>query len=435
VNVLLANSTCKVGGVSTFMLSLRAALQAKGHRCELFFFERGPMEAHLPRDGGVHFGTLAELMRLVSRDAVAVVHANNVDWPTGISAVRRLGAKLVITAHKVREPAWTYGWHAGNCDAFVAVSSWIRDSLQPMTDAAIQVVHNGIDTRRFSVVAGTSTDSPIVAWVGRGSAARKRLEAFAAIAPGLRCANLRVWVIDQQGRDDFARVHPEASRALGAAAERWEGASFEEMPGIYRQIAWSGGCVVSTAAMEGLPLALLEAQACGCQVIAADVRGVNECVSPEHGCVLFPFEAPPQAVTRLIVDTLRDRLANRRRQASYAEFVRETFSLERMADRYLVTYARAPIPPLQGRAWQRRRHSPLLHWPAYLEERLGVGHLQYEASRELAASGEVDTAGAAARESFATAPTMYVRPSRLAHLFRFARRRPSSVQEGAAPNG
>ena len=150
MNILLANSSCKVGGVSTFLLSLRTELLARGHRCSMFFFEHGPMEAHLPRDAQAHFGGLADCLKLVADEAIDVVHANNVDWPTGISAVRRIGAKLVLTAHKVREPAWTYGWHSGNCDAFVTVSSWIRDELQPFTDVPIQVVHNGIDTARVT---------------------------------------------------------------------------------------------------------------------------------------------------------------------------------------------------------------------------------------------------------------------------------------------
>jgi glycosyltransferase involved in cell wall biosynthesis len=427
MNILLANSTCKVGGVSTFLLSLRQELLALGHQCELFFFERGTMEPFLPADGSVHFGNLADLLRLVERRQIAVVHANNVDWPTGISAVRRLGAKLILTAHKVREPAWTYGWNAGNCDALVAVSRWVREALQPFTDADIQVVHNGTDTGRFRPCgdddpAGRPTEPPIVAWVGRGSAAVKRLEAFAAAAPALRRAGLRIRVIDQQGPEQFARMHPEAAAALVATAEFWRGVPFEEMPRTYHEIAASGGCVVSTASMEGFGLTLIEAQACGCAIVAADVAGVNECVSPRWGGVLYPLASEPASLGALILEVLRKPGEIRARGREAAAHVAATFSLRRMTEQYLNIYADAPYPACRAHLRQRLRHSLLLHWPAYLDERLGVGYAQYEASRELAGHAETRLAIAAARASLATAPTMYAHPARLAHLVRVSSR-------------
>lgn len=417
MNILLANSTCKVGGVSTFLLSLRAELLSRGHRVWLFFFDRGPMEPHLP-SADVQFGTLADLLRLVAREQIDVVHANNVDWPTGISAVRRLGARLVVTAHKVREPAWTYGWTANNCDVFVTVADWIREELQPFTDAPIQVIPNGIDTGRFHPGAAPSSARPIVAWVGRGSAPRKRLATFAAMAPALASAGLRLWVVDPQGSDSLASTHPDAADALASVAEMWRGIPYEDMADVYREVAASGGCVISTASMEGLPLALLEAQACGCPVIAADVRGVRECVSPVHGGLLHPEGLAPGDVAGLVVEALRDPAVVQERQHAAARYVRTEFSLERMATRYLTAYReprRAPHPHQRNPAW---RHSPLRHWSGYLEERLGVGYAQYDAARTLSASGDHWVATAAADAAFVTAPTMYAHPQRLAYWVR-----------------
>jgi glycosyltransferase involved in cell wall biosynthesis len=412
------------------MVSLQSELARMGHPCELFFFERGSGARDLPANVRIHFGTLADLMRLVAAQRVDVVHANNIDWPTGISVVRRLGATLVLTAHKVRDPAWTHGWTARNCDAFVGVSQWIRDGLQPFTDARIQVVHNGIDTRRFTDgdsprVAEGDSAAPIVAWIGRGAAPRKRLEAFAAIAPALQRAGLRIWVIDQQGPDQFAARCPEHARELLAVAERWQGVSFDDMPAFYGQVAASGGCVVSTASMEGLPLTLLEAQACGCPVIGADVQGVNECVSPDHGGMLYPLAIDPGALAALVVEAVADRRALESRGRRASAFVHERFSLAGMVERYLDVYRAAPLGAVAGPDGSRYRLSPLLHWHAYLDERLGVGYAQYAASQQLARTGDPAGAAAAAREALVTAPTMYARPERLAHLLRV------SMQSGA----
>jgi glycosyltransferase involved in cell wall biosynthesis len=417
MRILLANSTCKVGGVSTFMLSLHKALSAAGHDCSLFFFERGPMEALLPPDVPVRFGTLADCLRLVHSAGIDVVHANNVDWTTGISAVRDVGARLVLTAHKVREPAFTYGWRASNCDGFAAVAAWIADSLQPFTDAPITVIRNGIDTRLFRVPDASpvhpeaGNPRPIAAWVGRGSAARKRLERFAAVAPALRAAGIRVWIIDQQGPRHFAERCPEAAAALESSAERWDGVDYHSMPATYAEIARSGGCVVSTASMEGLPLSLLEAQACGALVIAADVPGVNECVSADHGGLLYPDDMRNEDLAALVTRTLADTSTVRHKQRLAAAYVAEHFSLERLVRDYTTLYTNQRPSPVRSTPSSRGRAS-------YRDQRLGVGYRQFEASRELAAAGAWHAAAAAGRAALRTAPTMFARPSRLVQLMR-----------------
>src|SRR5215218_5391886 len=180
MRVLLANSTCKVGGVSSFMLSLRRCLVAAGHECELFFFEHGPMERNLPADVPVRFGSLADCLTYVDGHDIDVVHANNVDWPTGIAAVRALGVPLVVTAHKVRVNG-TYGWTRANCDGFATVARWIAADLQPFTDLALETIPNGVDIARFAPgPPQTRERGPIVAWVGRAGSLHKRLDLFAA---------------------------------------------------------------------------------------------------------------------------------------------------------------------------------------------------------------------------------------------------------------
>lgn len=421
MKVLLANSTCKVGGVSTFMLALRSALLSLGHECDLFFFERGTMEPHLPADARIHFGTLADCLRLVSRERIPVVHANNVDWSTGISAVRQAGARLILTAHKARDSAWTYGWTSANCDALVAVSHAVGDLLQPYTDLPIQVVQNGVDTTAFTPAERAVTSPPIVAWVGRSSSPLKRLDKLAAVAPALHAAGMRLWIIDQHGADKAALVAPEAVRILQPLVERWDGVSHDQMPEHYREVAASGGCVLSTSIREGLGLAILEAQACGCLAIGPDVAGINEAVSPTHGGTLYPFDMAADDVGRLILSMLADPDRVRQRQRLAAEHVKSNFSLERMAASYLRIYKDAPFAaagPLGARVRGRLRLSPLVDWKGYLEQRWGVGHRQYQASSELLAAGDQPLAAAAARASFKTTPTLALHPQRLAYLLR-----------------
>jgi glycosyltransferase involved in cell wall biosynthesis len=313
----------------------------------------------------------------------------------------------------------------------VAVSRWLRDDLQPFTDVPIQVVLNGIDLARFSpdgerAVEGVSTaaDAPIVGWVGRGGSRQKALERFAEQVPVLRAAGLRVWIVDQHSPERVDEYHPGLRAMLQPLVDHWGGVGFEQMPNVYRRIADSGGCLVSTSRWEGLPLTMLEAQACRCPVVATDIPGTDECVFPEHGGALYPEDEAPAETAARIVGMLSDRGAMHERGRRAERYVRSQFGLERMAEQYLAVYRDAPYA-WRGAAlarWRGRlRLTPAGHWSGYLEQRWGVGNLQYEASRALARAGRWDLASAAARASVRTAPTLYVKPRRLAHLLRASR--------------
>ena len=429
MKVLLANSTCKVGGVSTFMLALRSALLAQGHECELFFFERGTMEARLPAGCPVRFGTLADCLELVDSGRFAVVHANNVDWTTGISAVREIGARLIVTAHKSREGAWTYGWTRRNCDQFTAVSQGVAARLQPFTDLPIHVVYNGIDLSRFSQrqpVGAAASAAPIVAWIGRSGSPLKGFDKLAAIAPHLRSGGARLWVIDQHGPERAREAYPAAAAALAPCVERWDSVESGLMPDLYGEIAASGGCVLSTSVAEGLPLALLEAQASGCLAIASDVAGNEEAVLPSHGGIRYRLETDGRAIAALVMAALADRAQVRARQQAAAAHVRGRFGIERVAREYAALYRGEGTVDVPRLAWRARvrgtlRLSPL-HWRGYVEHRLGVGYAQLNASRALTAAGHTRLAAGAGLAAMRTSPTMFFRPARLAHLVRVLRR-------------
>ncbi|HEV7858936.1 MAG TPA: glycosyltransferase family 4 protein [Pyrinomonadaceae bacterium] len=436
MKILLAYEWCLIGGVEAFMASLSSVLRAEGHQCEFFFFTRGPMEKELPSGSVAHFGDLADLLRLVRSRGFDIVHANSSDWRNGITAVREVGAKLVITAHGMVVP----GWNSTNCDAFVCCSAWQALEQKAYTDLPIHTVLNGIDTTKFkpsepatlSSTPSSTSSEPIVAWVGRGTdMVHKRIDKFAAVAPALHRAGLRIRLADPYGPDEVEKVVPGAARALRPVAEFWGAVSKDKLPAFFQGVADSGGCVLSTSISEGLPMALLEAQACGCPVIGTNVRGVNEVVVRESGGVLYPFETAPEELASLVLDTLRDTEGMRSRREACARLALEKFSLERMAGDYLRIYREA----LDAR---RRRSlglrvglwcAPLLHWSDYIERRWTAGNCHYEASRKLAQAGEGELARATARLSLVTCPSLYMRPERLAHLLK------TLLRPGALPRG
>lgn len=433
MKILLANEGCIMGGVETWMVSLSSILRARGHDCELFFFNHGPMEQHLPAAVPAHFGDLADLLKLVRAKGFDLVHANSTDWQVGIAAVRALGVKLVLTSHGRTVPTW----NPGNSDALVSCSGWEADQQQALLGVPVHTVLNGIDTERFKAVeVRETTGPPIVAWIGRGvNVEQKRIDKLAAIAPLLHKSGLRLHLVEPYGPEEVSKVAPEAARALRGVAEFWGAVPVEEMAAFYLKVAASGGCVLSTSSFEGLPLTLLEAQAAGCPAIGPDVRGVNECIDPEHGGVLYPFEMEAGALAALIIETLSDKDEMRRRRAACERFARERFSLERMAGDYLKIYETAlqtrPESFSAGRSlpgtWSR------LGWEGYLEYCWSGGHCQYLASQKLAAQQEWRLAKIAARSALLTSPTLFIRPGRAFHLLRTELRSKFSPKAAGQP--
>src|SRR5207248_3261650 len=102
--------------------------------------KHGPFEYHIPPQVPAHFGDLADCLALVRSSKFEIVHAVNEDWELGIAAVRRLGAKLIVTCHGRVHPEWT----SADCDALVGCSEWTARAQQVWTDVPVRVVLNGI---------------------------------------------------------------------------------------------------------------------------------------------------------------------------------------------------------------------------------------------------------------------------------------------------
>lgn len=97
--------------------------------------------------------------------------------------------------------------------------------------------------------------------------------------------------------------------------------------------------VVLPSDWESLPIALLEALACGVPQIATDIGGTSEVVTPETG-ILVP-RGDVHALTDAACDLLTD--GPRRRRMAEASTVRhrEAFTVERMVARTAAVYAEA----------------------------------------------------------------------------------------------
>jgi glycosyltransferase involved in cell wall biosynthesis len=103
---------------------------------------------------------------------------------------------------------------------------------------------------------------------------------------------------------------------------------------------------------EGLPLSLLEALSCGLPVVATAVGGSREIVDPDDGAGTIPLSryyiAPhgilvnPEDVAglaRALLLSLKDRELSQHLGRAGQQYVKSTFSLDTVVDRYRALYA------------------------------------------------------------------------------------------------
>jgi len=94
---------------------------------------------------------------------------------------------------------------------------------------------------------------------------------------------------------------------------------------------------IHAARAEVLPLAILEAQACGLPVVATDVGGVSEALIDEETGVLVPI-GDPRALAQAVRDMLADPECRERWGSQATLHAADAFSMNRMVSGYLDLY-------------------------------------------------------------------------------------------------
>lgn len=398
------------GGLDIWMATVAGSITRRGHACELFFLGSAPWGAP-PAGIRVHAGTLADLAILVESFGADVIHVPAAEIGTGVAGVRWLAARpaVVVTHHGFGEPGWT----SANCDAVTAVSHWGAAEQQSSCDMEVAVVPNGVDAVEFSPAGGSPLPPPIVGWVGRTYDVGKRFDRMVALAPQLRASGFRVWIADAQ------RACTEAERPQGAPGQfdQWCCVPRSRMASFYQTVARSGGCILCTSESEGMSLAILEAQACGCPVVGAAVNGVSEQLTSDSGGVLYDRGLTDGQLAKLLEGLIRDGRAMARRGELARRHVEAHCTCDRMVDIYLATYERAISKAtrggyarcggMMGSVSRGRRRRQLMWAPAIS---------QYRAALELRDRREPGPARRMALASLRTLPTIYLRPQRLVRL-------------------
>lgn len=209
----------------------------------------------------------------------------------------------------------------------VADAPFVANSVAQSLGIAIpQTILNGIDTARFSpgdkaaarALLGLPADGAIIAIAARLEVVKGVDVAISALqdVPGA------ILAIAGAG-SELVRLQQQAA-ALGVGARVRFLGLLDDTAELYR--AADVLCLPSRA--EGLPLALLEAQACNLPVVATMVGGVPHGVDPETAILVEPDQ--PGELARALRRTLSGSVSRRNPRG----FVQRTASLETMAAAY-----------------------------------------------------------------------------------------------------
>ena len=201
-----------------------------------------------------------------------------------------------------------------------------REGIDPRL---IQTIWNGIDRERFGFT-GPVADGPAV-FVGRLSPEKDVATLLKAVA--IVVGRLPSFRLQLAGQGPCAAELAQLAGALGIGEHVRFVGEVADVPGLLRRAS----LFVLPSLTEGLPVAVLEAMACGLPVVATRVGGTPEAVVDGRSGLLVPPGDPEQLADALIRvgrdvgSALRMGLAGRRR-------IEEYFDVRTMVSRYESVY-------------------------------------------------------------------------------------------------
>jgi glycosyltransferase involved in cell wall biosynthesis len=284
-------------------------------------------------------GRIARLARQVRAD---LIHANS-HWSHLESALAGPIARrpVVLHLHEENLPGIAgalRGLSVAIADDTIAVSRAVARCLPPRARARTSVIHNGIDTNTFTPgppdpalrrEIAADPDAPIVLVMCRLDPAKgvdHVIRAVASLPDGLGRVQLAVAGTGSLQPGYAAELHRLGEALLGPRV-RFLGPRGDVAPLLRTADALALG-----SSLEGLPLGILEAQACGTPVVAYPTAGVPEIIR-DGNTGLLAQQGDADDLSRCLSQILGSADLRARITAAARSQVERAFSLEGQADR------------------------------------------------------------------------------------------------------
>lgn len=358
------------GGVQSQVLELARVLRRMGHEARVLGPCDGPPPTAYVTPLGNSIPTAANgsvaplapdpacslrTIRALRDEEFDVLHVHEAFVPGATQTTVILDvAPMVATFHAAGESA-SYRYLQGpirhfapNIDVMCAVSKDALELVHRYVPRDYELVFNAVDIDRYRHVPATPTTGPTIFFCGRHEPRKGLdvlLDAMAALPRNVTC-----WVASD-GPDT------ERLRSLHAGDRRiqWLGRLSDD-----DKIARLRGATLFCAPSlmgESFGVVLLEAMAAGTAIVASDLPGYLNVATPDVDAEIVPagdVDALGRALHRVLFDPAR---AEALRAAGSVRV--EDFSMQRLAERYLVLYQRA-IELRAGRERARSRSRRVL---------------------------------------------------------------------------
>jgi glycosyltransferase involved in cell wall biosynthesis len=293
-----------------------------------------------------------QLARLIRRERVDLVHANNELYshvPT-ILAARATRRPCVVHMRGIRPLTRRERWAIRLVDHFIIISEIGRRFYlkEGVPDERTSVIYDGMDLAVFDGHAdreamrrrlGVAPSEVLLGFVSRlepKKGVQDFLDAFALVQRA--CPQARAVVVggDPDHRQAYFRELVQRARALGLSSRVTFTGWRDDVPSLTSAFDVA---VQASHYMEGFGTSVMEAMALGKPVVATAVGGIPELVEEHATALLVPsgdWEALAQAIIRLV----REPQLRARMGASGRRRVEERFNQARLTTQVEALYAR-----------------------------------------------------------------------------------------------
>jgi glycosyltransferase involved in cell wall biosynthesis len=371
LRIVLLTTGLQTGGAEIQTVALAEAFLKAGHTVYLVSLT-GPTEVSvpqypcfhlcelnaLPRPGSL-FKALLKLGQLLREWDVDVLHSHMVKANLFSRLVKAWGMcgfggkvlRLVNTAHSIAEGGAVLMTAYRITNRLVDVMTHVSQEgaahflrLKAVSADRLQVMPNGIDTSRFSLSnLNSKAPRPLrVLHVGRMVPAKAQsvlLNAWAHL--------LKIWPDDEQQPELWMVGDGPLRSALTQLVSDLGLHAHVNMLGLRRDIPellHQADIFVLSSDIEGSPLVLAEALACGVPVVATDASGVAELLAPASRspvlapwAVVCPRQSPivlAESILKIAGHLKRDDIP----RAALREMIEGNVSLQAVAERWLEIY-------------------------------------------------------------------------------------------------
>jgi glycosyltransferase involved in cell wall biosynthesis len=317
-----------------------------------------PVERLPEMTNRLQIGRAVKTIAFLRRARHSILHVHHV-WPAAdrylVPLAHLVGVPAVlVTEHLVGfthsgGQRWLKRWELARADQVVCVSRAVADGLARDYGFDVEshgrVIENGVDAvgldraqpraaeerARVRARLGAPEDAFVWLFVGR----LETQKGVDVLLEGFARAGTRspLWIVGDGSRR--AELEEKAKELGVLERVRFEGAVADAAP-----FYWGADAFAIASRWEGLPLALLEAQAAGLPVVAAAAGGVAEAIREGTSGLLVPREDPAALAAAMTRVESEPELA-RRLGYEAARQAGEEWSWERMVSAYEVLYERA----------------------------------------------------------------------------------------------